>query len=126
ERITMHGEVERYLHELAQASPKVRLVRYAESWEGRALYYLIVASEANMARLDEIKAGMQRLADPRSVSEAETKKLIQTLPAVTWLEYGVHGNEISSTDAGLLTAYHLAAAQNDELVKVKRSTGIRY
>ena len=117
ERITMHGEVERYLHELAQASPKVRLVRYAESWEGRALYYLIVASEANMARLEEIKAGMQRLADPRSVSEAETKELIQTLPAVTWLEYGVHGNEISSTDAGLLTAYHLAAAQNDELVK---------
>jgi hypothetical protein len=107
----------RYLHELAQASPKVRLVRYAESWEGRALYYLIVASEANMARLEEIKAGMQRLADPRSVSEAEAKELIQTLPAVTWLEYGVHGNEISSTDAGLLTAYHLAAAQNDELVK---------
>ena len=29
----------------------------------------------------------------------------------------MHGNEISSTDAGLLTAYHLAAAQNDELVE---------
>ena len=29
---------------------------------------------------------------------------------------GVHGNEISSIDAGLLAAYHLLAAQNDEIV----------
>ena len=33
------------------------------------------------------------------------------LPAVVWLGYGVHGNEISSPDAALLTAYHLLAAR---------------
>ena len=36
------------------------------------------------------------------------------LPAVVWLGYGVHGNEISSPDAALLTAYHLLAARNDK------------
>jgi hypothetical protein len=115
DRLTMPHEVECYLQALAAASPKVELVRYAESWEGRSLYYLVVASETNLARVDDIKAGTRRLADPRSLSEAEAQQLIETLPAVTWLAYGVHGNEISSTDAALLTAYHLAA-QNDPMV----------
>jgi murein tripeptide amidase MpaA len=117
EQITMHHEMERYLQTLVQASPKVRLVRYGETWEGRSLYYLIITSEANMTRLDQIKVGLQRLADPRTVSESETERLIQTLLPVTWLAYGVHGNEISSPDAALLLAYHLVAAQNDEMVR---------
>jgi hypothetical protein len=116
ETITSPAQIERYLKALAQASPRVRLVPYGETWEGRALYYLVVASEANMARLDEIKAGLRKLADPRTISQAEAESVIQSLPAVVWLAYGVHGNEISSPDAALLTAYHLLAARTDSLV----------
>jgi len=118
EKITMHYEVEKYLHKLAEVSKNVRVVKYGETWEGRALYYMIVASEQNLARLDEIKAGVQKLADPRQVTSAEADRLISSLPAVTWLAYGVHGNEISSTDAALLTAFHLVAAQNDTLAQL--------
>ena len=32
------------------------------------------------------------------------------------MAYGVHGNEISSPDASLLTAYHLLASRGDEVV----------
>lgn len=117
ERITMHREAERYLHALDQASPLIQAVRYAETWESRPLYYLIIASEANQKRVVEIKAGVQKLADPRKISASEAETLIKSLPAITWLAYGVHGNEISSTDAGLLLAYHLLAAQNDSLVQ---------
>ncbi len=116
ENITLHAEAERYLKALAEASPKVELVRYGESWEGRALYYVVVSSEANLARVAEVKAGMQKLADPRKTPPAEANRLIATLPAVTWLAYGVHGNEISSPDAALLLAYHLAASRNDAVV----------
>jgi hypothetical protein len=115
EKITMHHEVEEYIHKLAEVSKNVRLVKYGETWEGRSLYYMILASEQNMARLEEIKAGMQKLADPRLITPTEADRLIASLPAITWLAYGVHGNEISSTDAALLTAYHLVAAQNDTL-----------
>jgi hypothetical protein len=117
EQITMHHEVERYIHHLAGESPNVEFVKYGETWEGRSLYYLIVASEANVARIEEVKSGMQKLADPRSISKAEAEQLIGSLPSITWLAYGVHGNEISSTDAALLTAYHFAAAQNDTLAE---------
>lgn len=116
ERITMHHEMERYVNALQQAAPtRVKLVKYGETWEGRALYYLVIGSPQNIARLDEIKAGLNRLADPRTISTADANALIQSLPSVVWLAHSVHGNEISSTDAALLTAYHLLAAQGDAI-----------
>ena len=117
ERITMHHEIERYIFALEKASPRVRVVKYAESHEGRALYYLIVASEANMARIEQIKTAMKQLADPRTISDGEAARIASSMPAVTWIAAGVHGNEISSCDAALLAAYHLVAAQNDELAR---------
>lgn len=115
ERITSPGDALRYLRALAGAAPdRTRLVEYARSWEDRPLVYLLVGSPARIAELDRIKAGMQRLANPRDLPTREADELIASLPAVVWLAYGVHGNEISSTDAALLTAYHLLAARGDE------------
>lgn len=117
ERMTMHHEMERYLQALEKAAgSRLRIFKYGETWEGKSLYFLVIGSEANIARLDAIKTGMRKLADPRTSSRSEADELIKTLPSIVWLICGVHGNEISSVDAGLLTAYHLLAAQNDALV----------
>lgn len=117
ERITWHADAVRYFEALAAAAPeRVDLHRYAESWEGRELIYVVVSSAANMARINDVKAGMQRLADPRVTTRAEAATIIANQPAVTWLSYGVHGNEISSTDASMLTAYHLLASRGDARV----------
>ena len=118
ERISPHAEIMRYLEALAAAAPaRMKVFEYAKTWEGRKLVYAAIGSEKNIARLAEIRAGMQRLADPRKTSEAEARKLISDLPAVIWLAYGVHGNEISSSDAALQTAYHLLASRNDKIVE---------
>jgi len=37
EKITAHHDIERYIEALAKASPRVRVVKYAETHEGRAL-----------------------------------------------------------------------------------------
>ena len=114
ERITWHRDAIRYFRALEAAEPdRVRVVPYASSWEGRELIYVIVTSAENMARIDDVKAGMQRLADPRQTSSDDAASIIANQPAVTWLSYGVHGNEISSTDASMLTAYHLLASRGD-------------
>ena len=60
---------------------------------------------------------MASLADPRRTDGSAADALIRDLPAVVWLGYGIHGDEISSTDAALYTAYHLLAARDDELVR---------
>ena len=117
ERLSTHNQVESYLKTLAESSPRVQLIKTGESWEGRSLYYLIVSSEGNLARVDEVKAGMQKLADPRKLDGTQADELIEVLPAVTWLSYGIHGNETSSGEAALLTAYHLAATLDDPMVE---------
>jgi zinc carboxypeptidase len=118
EKITTHQEAIAYIKALQQAaSTRLSVIKYAETWEGKSLNVLAIGSPANIARAEEIKAGMQKLADPRRISEEEASSLIKSLPAIVWLICGVHGNEISSVDAGLLTAYHLLAAQNDVLIE---------
>ncbi len=117
DRVSWHANIVRYLKALEAAAPThMRVFEYGKSWEGRPLIYAAIGSKENIHRLPEIKAAMQRLYDPRRTSEAEAKKIAAGLPAVIWLGYGVHGNEISSPDAALATAYHLLAARNDKLV----------
>src|SRR5690349_16484575 len=63
EAITTPDEVGRYLEALAKAAPeRTRLVKYATSWEGRPLHYLMVGSRERIARLDDIRRGMHVLA----------------------------------------------------------------
>ena len=91
---------------------RMKVFEYGESWEGRKLIYAAVGSEANIRQ----PAGNQErhAADRRPSQDAGSRGAQAswpTLPAVVWLSYGVHGNEISSPDAALLTAYHLLAAR---------------
>ena len=117
ERITSHAGLMKYLEALESAVPdQVRILEYARSWEGRALVYAFVGSPERIGSLEAVSEGMKRLSDPRITSRASADSLVAALPAIVCLSYGVHGNEISSPDAGLLTAYHLLAARNDAVV----------
>jgi hypothetical protein len=115
ERITWSHDVRRYFEALQKAAPeRVRIVDYAQSWEGRGLFYVAMSSPDNLARSDDMRRAMRALRDPRGTSAEEAERLIAGTAPVTWLAYGVHGNEISSSDAAMMTAYHLLAATQDE------------
>ncbi len=117
EQISSPEQIRLYLTALTAAAPdRTRLVEYARTWEGRPLHLLAIAAPERIARLDQVKADLKRLADPRGVSDADQTRLVAQLPAVTWLMHGVHGNEISSSDAALAQAYHLLAARGDQMV----------
>lgn len=117
ERISSHASIVKYVEALTAAAPqRIKMWDYAKTWEGRRLIYAAVGSETNIRRLPEIQATMKKLSDPRQTGAEEAARLMKTLPAVIWLGYGVHGNEISSPDAALLTAYHLIAARKDPVV----------
>ena len=106
DRFTSHSRIEQYLFALRDAAKdRMRLASYGETYEGRKLYTAIFTSPENLSRLDEIKAGIQRLADPRTTSPTDAEKIISTSPAIVWLSYGVHGNEASSSEAALSLMY---------------------
>ena len=114
EVITPPEEVAQYLQALQKAAPtKTRLIQYATTWEGRPLWLFVIGSPDRIAKLDQLKADIQRFADPQRVSASDGDRLARELPVVVWLIHGVHGNEISSADAALAEAYHLLASQGD-------------
>ena len=113
EKITSVADAVKYLEALDQSSTKMQLFPYAESWEGRTLYYAVISSDENMNRLDSIKSDIQKLAFPVNGGE---ESLIDTMPSVAWLACGVHGSEISGPESALLTIYHLLASRNDQMV----------
>ncbi|MEW4569698.1 M14 metallopeptidase family protein [Tautonia sp. JC769] len=113
--ISSHAEVIRYLEALAGSAPdRAMLTPYGRSYEGRSLVYLVVSSAETMQRLDEVRRNRQGLADPRAIDREQADALIDREPAVVWLAASVHGDETSSTDAALLTAYTLLADRREE------------
>lgn len=110
-----HGEVVGYLRLLAERSPRVRMISCGRSHEGRALFAALVTSEANMARLGEIKQALARLADPRMGAAPD----LADLPVAIWMGACVHGDEMSGTDAALVAAHWLAAGRDAATVALR-------
>jgi hypothetical protein len=99
----------------AETSPRVRVERYATSHEGRPLVRAIISSPANLERLDSIRSDLGKLADPRGVSATEIETVIANSPAVGWLGYSIHGDEVSGVDASLAVGHLLVAGRSQEV-----------
>lgn len=115
-RFTPHHDVLRYCREVVARSPRAEMRRYGASGEGRPLFYLVVSSDENLARLEEIQAGQRQLADPRlGGGDPDTllEELVTTLPAIAWMSYNVHGDESSPTEAALQTIYELVDGEGE-------------
>ena len=67
-------EIERYFTAVADASDRVKLVDAGTSTEGRHIIAAIVSAPENIKRLDAIRDANQRLADPRTLADAEAAR----------------------------------------------------
>lgn len=116
ERITSHSEMLHYFEALEKSSPNMlSITEYGRTWENRKLIYVAIGSSENITNLDSFAAKMEQLSDPRITNKSQARNIAQSIPSSVWLAYGVHGNEISSTDAAMMTAYHLLAAVNNPI-----------
>jgi len=105
-----HNEVIDYYNYLDKLLDNTTLTQYGYTYEGKPLVYLMISSKKNMANIDNIKKSISMLADPRTLDDAKTaNKIIKQTPAIAWMAYAIHGDEISSTDAAIQLAYQLAA-----------------
>lgn len=105
---TRHDRLVAYFNELARVSDRVRVEVIGQSYEQRPLLLVTITSPRNHARSAQIAAQRQALVDPAQPLPGDDA------PSVVWLGYSVHGNETSSGEAAMLTAYYLAANQDAE------------
>jgi hypothetical protein len=112
-------EIYGYLEALAASSPRVMFDRLGRTEEGRDLALVKVGSEANLARLDEVRAGLHALADPRATSEEAAEALIADLPAIYTFYAGLHSPETGPPEMVMEMAYRLAVSDHPVIRKIR-------
>lgn len=105
---TRHDRIVSYFQELARVSPKAHFQIIGYTNERRPQVVLTITSPENYARIEEIRKEHLKLADPTQAVN------ISSMPVIITHGYNVHGNEPSSSEAAMLTAYYLIAAQGAE------------
>ena len=79
----------------------MRVEEIGVSNERRTMRIYIVSSPENMARLDTIKADLDRIADPRGATQAQLDAAMNRAPAVVWFSGSVHGDEVPGFEASM-------------------------
>ncbi|HYC52314.1 MAG TPA: M14 family metallopeptidase [Gemmatimonadaceae bacterium] len=118
DRFTPHHMIVRYAERLAMTSRRIRVDTVARTFEGREAIMVIATSEANHARIQQIRGDAKRIGDPRGISASELGTVTARMPSIAWLGYTVHGGEASGTEAALALMYQLAAGRDVETQRI--------
>lgn len=106
---TRHDRLVAYFEELARISDKAEFQVIGKTYQKRPQVVLTITSPENHANLENIRQQHNTLLDPDApaLDPSEGKSVVA-------LDYSVHGDETSSGEAALLTAWYLIANESEE------------
>jgi len=114
-----HDRLITYMRSLAEASPRIQIEDRGMTYEGRPLILLTISSEKNLANIENIRKKHVSLVEENSESLNTDE-----MPIVINQGFSIHGNEASGSNAALLYAYYLAAAEGKEIENTLDNTVI--
>ena len=123
DHLTYAADVHRYFRAVAQASPRVRVISLGKSEEGRETILALISDEANLHRLDRLKQITAKLADPRQITDAESKTLIAEGLPFYWATGSLHSPETGSPEMLMELVYRLAV-EDTPLVRNIRQNAV--
>ena len=106
-----HDRLVQYMSALANASDRITITNRGETYEGRPLILLTITSEENHKNLESIRINHLDINSTKTIGD------FSKMPVVIYQGYSIHGNEPSGSNAAMLYAYHLAASNDNELLK---------
>ncbi len=84
-----------YFKKVAAGSKYVKLVEAGKTSQGRAMYFALVSSPDNLARLDRYREIARRLAHPQGLTDADAKTLARDGRAFVHIDGGLHSTEVA-------------------------------
>ena len=114
-------EVYEYMRMVEKASPRVKVYSIGKTEEGREMIAVAVSSEANLAKLDENRSRLAKLADPRTIgmNDAEADKLVDQSVPVYYITGTIHSPETGSPTALMELVYRLAVDESPYIQKIR-------
>lgn len=116
---TRHDRIVQYLETLAAVSDRAQIETYGYTHEKRKLVILRISAPEHLNDLEALRERHLKLTDPGTPYVADSE-----LPIFIQLAYNVHGNEPSSSEAALLSAYVLVASEDPRIAKYRASSVI--
>lgn len=107
EAFTPYHRITEYFKKLSSESDKASLVSYGQTYEGRPLQVMIISAAENMLNLEELRRNNLRRTGMLEGEPVKNGKII------VWLSYNVHGNEASSSETSMVTAWRLIRGDTD-------------
>ncbi|OBX27108.1 zinc carboxypeptidase [Gelidibacter algens] len=104
-----HDKLVEYMKALAESSERITLENRGMTYEGRPLILLTITSPKNHQNIDAIR--QQHIA----ATEDNASVTTSNMPIVVNQGFSIHGNEASGSNAALLVAYYLAAAESNDV-----------
>jgi hypothetical protein len=111
-----HDQLVRYMEILAEKSDRFSLEYTGRTHQQRPLLLITVTTPENHQNIDALRDAHLAIADPNRDGDPETA------PLVLYMGYSIHGDEPSGSNAALLYAYYLAAAQGEKIEAVLRDS----
>ena len=114
-------EVYAYMRMVEKASPRVKVFTIGKTEEGREMIAVAVSSEANLGKLEENRARLAKLADPRSINlnDTEADKLVDQSVPVYYITGTIHSPETGSPTALMELVYRLAVDESPYIQKIR-------
>ncbi|GIL38452.1 peptidase [Rhodospirillales bacterium TMPK1] len=120
--LTYAKDIQRYYETLAKASPRAKFFTLGKTEEGRDLIVLAIADEAVLKDLDQNKAALAALGDPRKTSEAQARALIKTAKPIYWLTSGIHSPETGGPETLIELAYRLIVEDTPFVEQIRKNS----
>src|SRR5882672_7708729 len=115
------SEVYRYMRMLERESPRVKVYSIGKTEEGREMIAVAVSSEANIAKIEENRARLAKLADPRliNLNDDEAEKIVANTVPVYYITGTIHSPETGSPTALMELAYRLAVDESPYIKQIR-------
>src|SRR5258706_16204615 len=110
---------------VAEASPRVKVFSIGTTEEGREMIAVAVSSEENLKKLEENRAKLAKLADPRTLqlNDAEADKIVAQAVPVYYITGTIHSPETGAPTALMELAYRLAVDDSAYVKEIRAGMG---
>src|ERR1700757_4527213 len=117
-------DVYKYKRLLEKASPRVKVFSIGTTEEGREMIAVAVSSESNLKRMEENRAKLAKLADPRTLklNDAEADKIVAQAVPVYYITGTIHSPETGAPTALMELAYRLAVDESPYIKEIRDGT----
>lgn len=117
--LTYTTDIYRYYRALAAASPRVRVFSIGQTDEGRECLVVMIANEATLARIEDYRAALAKLADPRGLSEEQARAVIASAKPIYHLSAGLHSGETGPPEMLMELAYRLVTEESPLIQRIR-------